>query len=354
MKSSGKKSDVSKNKSVISDLAKKLSADILSAEGLISKVKTKIHTGSTLLDFAIGGGVASGRITNIIGDSSTGKTDIALETTAYVQNVLNGVVVYCDCETTLESERASVYGVKTDEVIVSHANTVEAWCDSVIQTIEMASENPDVPFLYVLDSLDSLSDDAEMDREISTTTYAMNKAKMMSTIFRKIVGKLTESNVSLIIISQVRDNVNAGLYGQKWKVSGGRALSFYCSTRVLLKTAGKITLGANKRVVGINVRAEVIKSKLCNPCTQVLFPILFEFGIDNIGSVVDWLKTNTKFFGEKKGYYVYDDKSYRLNSLIEYIESNNLEQKIIDVVKKEWKMVNPDKVFNRKEKYLNG
>lgn len=250
-----------------------------------------IRTGCTLLDCVIGGGWPLGRIINIVGDKSTGKTLLAMEAIAnFFMQYPEGRCWYNEAEAAFDLEYARALGIPIDQV------TLIDDCDTVEQLFKhlqaIIAENDASPCLYILDSLDSISDAVEMERDIEKGTYGGAKAKMLSEFFRRVTKGLKKSNVCLFIISQVRDNIGAGMFEKKHKRSGGKALDFYCSVVIWLSSMGKMdqTKSKVKRIIGVNIKALCDKNKISMPYRQCEFTIRFGYGIEDEESMLSWMK----------------------------------------------------------------
>ncbi len=252
-----------------------------------------LASGSVLLDLVLGGGWGMKRIANLVGDRSSGKTLLAIEALAnFAQRFDPRWTRYGESEAALETGFAHSLGMPTDTQIPDEAlRTVEEW-DADIRTF-MKTKPKNEPGLYILDSLDALSDEAEMKRDMEDETYGGNKAKKLSEMFRKIVRELEQNNVMLMVISQLRDNIGAR-FGEKYKRSGGKALDFYCSQIVWLAELGKIqqeVLGV-KRPTGIELLARTKKNKVGLPFRQTELTLTFGYGIDDETSMLNWLRKN--------------------------------------------------------------
>jgi recombination protein RecA len=252
----------------------------------------RIRSGCTLLDCVLGGGWAEGRIINIIGDKSTGKTLLAIEAIANFRRGGGRLVRYRDVEAAFDRDYAlNGLGIPIEdedfqleediETVEDLYNDLEAFVDE-LDTDESA--------LYILDSLDALSDEAEKDRDFGEATYGTSKSKLMSQLFRELVQKIEDRKITILIISQIRDNIGA-VFGKKWARSGGKALDFYASQVVYLTQLGTIkkTKKGIERPVGINVRAKCEKNKTGMPFRECEFPIIFGYGVDDLKASIDWI-----------------------------------------------------------------
>lgn len=248
-----------------------------------------INTGCLLLDLVIGGGWPLGRIVNIVGDKSTGKTLLAMEAAAnFLRQYPDGLVVYKECESAFDPEYAKALGIPVDrfELDQGRIRTVEA----LIKDVDIWIKNKKKPpTLYVIDSLDAISDDAEMERDITKGTYGAAKPKLLSEFFRTRNADL--GNMCLMIISQVRDNLNAGLFGKKHVRSGGKALDFFASVVMwLYKLKDEVkTIHNIKRVVGVHIKAKNDKNKVSLPFRECQFLIRFGYGIEDRQASIDFL-----------------------------------------------------------------
>lgn len=252
--------------------------------------KTNVPTfssGCKMLDLALGGGWAERRISNVIGDRSTGKTLIAIEASAnFILKYPRGKVLYREAESAFDESYAGSLGMPLTNVDFGvPVETVEDMFEDLDDVCKKQSE-----VFYVCDSLDALSDREEMKRDIDEGSYRTGKSKMLSEMFRRITSQMANAHVTLMIISQVRDNIGV-MMGPKTKRSGGRALDFYSSQTIMLSQIEilKRTVGGISRATGINVRAKCIKNKISMPYREALFDITFGYGIDDLVACVDFL-----------------------------------------------------------------
>ncbi len=251
-----------------------------------------VSTGCTILDCALGGGYVLGRITNIVGDKSTAKTALATEALTNFILRYKGNAAYRETEAAFDRDYAAAMGLPVDKVDfgdpLKPLTTVEDFERDLSSFVDKQGTKPGI---YVLDSLDALSDEAEMERDIGEATYGGNKAKALSTMFRKMARRIERSNVLLLVISQVRDNIGA-MFGEKHKRSGGKALDFYASQIMWLahiKTLKK-TINKVERPYGVVIKANIKKNKVAMPFRQCEFVFMFGYGVEDLLASVTWLK----------------------------------------------------------------
>lgn len=254
-----------------------------------------VSSGCAVLDCALGGGYALGRTVNVVGDKSTAKTGTATELMInFASEYPEGAIAYRETEAAWDDGYAEAMGLPIARIdfgdrenplvtVEDFFDDFDAFCDK--------QKKAGKPGAYVLDSMDALSDEAEMARDIDKGTFGAAKAKKMSEMFRKLTRKQEQANVLLFIVSQVRDNIGA-MFGEKHKRSGGRALDFYASQVFWLAHLGIIKRTINKveRPYGIELRAKVKKNKVALPFRECDFQFEFGFGINDLKASVDWLK----------------------------------------------------------------
>lgn len=254
-------------------------------------------TGCKVLDLALGGGWAEKRVCNVVGDKSTGKTHLAIEAMAnFAIKYADGKIYYREAESAFDDQHAAMNGMPLDRVDRGgeQLNTVEDFFED-LHAIIAAHRNSNTPLLYILDSLDALSDREELKRDLDKGSYGANKAKTMSKLFRELIRDMANVNLTLMIISQVRANIGV-TFGETTTRSGGRALDFYASQALYLSQIQqlhreyKINDSTIKRTVGIEVRGRVKKNKVGLPFREAQFMIRFGYGIDDVRASIDWLK----------------------------------------------------------------
>jgi RecA/RadA recombinase len=228
---------------------------------------------------------------NIVGDTSSGKTLLAIEACANFAR-LYGIddIRYCESEASFDECYAQSLGLPPGISLTKDIRTVEDFNDDLNEFLKRV-RGP--ACLYCLDSADALSDRGEADRKIGEASYGTGKAKAFSEMFRRQISDVEKRNCCLLIVSQVRDNIGV-TFGPSKVRSGGRALDFYASQIVWLhemKKETRVVTGVD-RVVGINVRAQNKKNKISLPFREVDFLLMFNYGVDDELSMVNWLKKN--------------------------------------------------------------
>lgn len=313
--------------------------------------KYEFRTGSDLLDIVVGGGVVdgypAGRIINLVGPKSSGKTFLACEllANAYYKYGKKFRWVYDDCESGFTFNTEELYGIKLiDENNIVKSNTVEElYCNfrSFLDSFKKGDFG-----IYVIDSLDGLSSKEMLERgderyskwkrnkEFSKGSYQMGAAKFLSQeFFRGLAGISQDKNVLLVIISQVRDNIDPMSF-KKFVRSGGKALDHYCHTVLWLADMKKIK--KNDRIIGSVIKAKLDKSKTPRPYRECIISVLFDYGLDNVGSNVDFLfdlRSNTGELLASSKSIIWEGGDIDLSSLKELISEYGLEDEWKDYKK---------------------
>jgi recombination protein RecA len=306
-----------------------------------------IPTGSTLLDCVLGGGWGLGRFVNIVGDKSTGKTLLAIEACAnFIRHFPGLPVRYMDAEAAFDPAYAEVLGFPTDEVELPEdsVDTVEEFAKDFYDFVKRAPKGG----LYILDSLDSLSDTAEQKLEIGESGgFNQGKPKAMNVMFRRINRAAEKAKVTLMLISQTRDKIGV-IFGEKQYRAGGRALDFYASQIVWLahKEIIKRTINNIEREIGIWIKAKNKKNKMGVPFRFCELPILFNYGIDDVLACLYWLEEIGLL--KRVGY----GKGDNLEKIARRAEQDEAKDIIYETLKA-WKEIE-DSFADGRKKYENG
>ena len=291
-----------------------------------------IPTGSLGLDIALGiGGLPRGRIVEIYGPESSGKTTLTLEVIAQCQK-LGGTAAFIDAEHALDPIYAEKLGVNVDELLVSQPDTGEQALE--VADIMVASGGIDI---LVIDSVAALVPKAEIEGEMGDHHVGL-QARLMSQALRKITGNVQKSDTLVIFINQIRHKIGV-MFGSPETTAGGNALKFYSSVRMDIRRIGTVKDG--DEAVGNETRVKVVKNKVSPPFKQAEFQILYNKGINRLGELID--KGADLDIIEKAGaWYSYNGEKIgqgKANS-IEFLEQNpkllkTIEKQVIDAINKE-------------------
>ncbi len=237
-----------------------------------------ISTGSISLDIALGGrGIPRGRVVEIFGPESSGKTTLALTVVAQAQHS-GGVAAFIDAEHALDPSWAKRIGVNLDELLVSQPDTGE----QALEICELLVRSNAVDVI-VVDSVAALIPRAEIEGEMGDTHVGL-QARLMSQALRKLTGTIAKSRCTVIFINQIREKIGV-MFGSPETTPGGRALKFYSSVRIDIRRTGSLKEG--DKAVGNRVRARIVKNKIAPPFRDAEFDIMFDEGISASGDLVD-------------------------------------------------------------------
>jgi recombination protein RecA len=292
-----------------------------------------VSTGSLGLDIALGiGGLPRGRIIEVYGPESSGKTTLALHCVAETQKA-GGVAAFVDAEHALDPSYAKKLGVDIDELLISQPDTGE-------QALEIADTlvRSGAIDVLVIDSVAALTPRAELEGEMGDTHVGL-QARLMSQALRKLTGSISKSKCMVIFINQIRMKIGV-MYGNPETTTGGNALKFYASVRLEIRRTGQIK--DKDEIVGNSTRVKVVKNKVAPPFRQVEFDIMYGEGVSKTGEILDLgVKANVV---EKSGsWYSYDSQRIgqgRENAKKFLIENPDIKDTIERVIRESSGLVN--------------
>jgi len=358
-------------------------------------VESWFSTGCAVLDLAIAdklpGGFPAGRITHIYGDPSTTKSVLALEPLGAAQRK-GGRAYLVDVECSLDFDWAELNGVKIFEFKddeseptirkdfeIFNPNTIEQTFDEIIPQIvkEIDKDNLENKCAVSIDSLTALNANVDLEMELSEKTYGGDRAKQFGRGYRKVLRDVYDKGLAVIVIDQLRDDMRTGAK----RYGGGRAIGYYSDVQILLELTGEKIRNERGTIVGIEVEFMIKKNKVATPFREGKFRFLFNEGIDDIGSSLQWLKENKsiapaelevmrekliekytksglygtkgklnkkvetelkaqiKALGSRQWYEFCGIKKQKLSEMIEFIQRKNLEGRLRKEVLKMWHII---------------
>jgi len=299
MKTENKKLEAVRN--ALSQIEKNFGQGTIMKLGDASKVKVEtISTGSISLDKALGGGIPKGRIIEIYGPESSGKTTLALHAISEVQKS-GGTAAFIDAEHALDPEYAKRIGVNTEELLISQPDNGE----QALEIVETLTRSGGID-LIVIDSVAALTPKAEIEGMMGDSHMGL-QARLMSQALRKLTSIISKTGTTVIFLNQLRMKIGI-MFGNPETTTGGNALKFYASVRLDIRSIDKVNgtndEGEGKEVTGRRVRVKVTKNKVAPPFKQAEFDIMFNEGISKAGDLLD-TAVESKLVNKAGAFYTY-------------------------------------------------
>lgn len=304
-------------------------------DGVITPVDS-IPTGALSLDYALGiGGIPRGRVTEVFGPESSGKTTLCLHIIAEAQK-MGGLAAFIDAEHALDVNYAKKLGVDTANLLLSQPDFGE-------QALEITDTlvRSNALDIIVIDSVAALVPRSEIEGEMGDATMAV-QARLMSQALRKLTGAISKSKTAVVFINQLRSKIGV-MFGNPETTTGGNALKFYASLRLDIRRVAAIKEGND--VIGNRTRVKIVKSKVAPPFKEVEFDILYNEGISKTGDLID-LATNLGLVKKSGAWFTYDDDRFQGREQFKQklIEIPSLYDKLTKEVKTKLGMIKEEKV----------
>ncbi len=319
--------------SAIKQIEKQFGAGAIMRMGANQHLKVDaISTGSLTLDIATGiGGVPKGRIIEIYGPESSGKTTLALHCVAEAQKG-GGTAAFIDAEHALDPVYAENLGVDVDSLLVSQPDNGEQALEITEQLVRSGAVD-----IIVVDSVAALVPKSEIEGDMGDSHVGLH-ARLMSQALRKLAGAINKSNCVIIFINQLREKVGV-IYGNPEVTTGGRALKFYASMRIDVRRVEQIKAPGNE-FVGSRTRAKIVKNKVAPPFKQAEFDIMYGTGIDRDGEICD-LAVNLGIIKKSGSWFSYGEQRFQGRDKLKELIKNDkefaaeIEKAVLDSIKTE-------------------
>lgn len=328
---------------VIADIEKQFGKGSIMKLGEQEKVKVEVsRSGSLALDIALGaGGYPKGRIIEIFGPESSGKTTFALHAIAEVQKD-GGRAAFIDAEHSLDPVYAEALGVNIDELLLSQPDTGEQAleiCDTLVKSEAVS--------IVVIDSVAALVPQAEIDGEMGDTHVGL-QARLMSQALRKLSGTINKTNTIVIFINQLREKVGV-MFGNPETTPGGKALKYYSSVRLDIRRGEQLKQGTD--VIGNSTKIKVVKNKVAPPFKTAIVDIMYGTGISHEGEVID-LAVEADIVDKSGAWYAYNGEKIgqgKENTKLFLKNNPDVMMEIEDKVREVYDIADKDKKVKRKQ-----
>jgi recombination protein RecA len=296
-----------------------------------------IPTGSLALDAAIGvGGIPRGRVVEIFGPESSGKTTLALHVVAEAQK-RGGIAAFIDAEHAMDAAYARALGVKIDDLLVSQPDTGEQALEITETLVRSGALD-----IVVIDSVAALVPRAEIEGEMGDAQMGL-QARLMSQALRKLTGAISKSNTTVVFINQIREKIGV-MFGNPETTTGGRALKFYASVRLDIRKLTPIKEGND--IVGSRTKVKVVKNKVAPPFKEAEFDIMYGMGISKSGDLLD-LAVELGAVEKSGTWYTFGQERIgqgreNVKKFLEQKENQDLYEKMEKAVREKMGLINPE------------